>query len=216
MLKYIPISETHAATLSRLMNNLLAGYTFHARGSISADRVAYLAQKFHRIHRAAATPSQRHTRKKKGLANALLTIYLAPDADFAEWFLQFTPGELSSPEQLQDATKKPFLTFAHYELVRVAKRNNPKDFNWSFRRNKESMSELHDKLKLYSHRKHYHKVKKLLERAAAEPQFHLVREQTKRLLCTARKYKYRGELPFLFYMTRVSHGSKQQPVEDKK
>ena len=216
MLKYLPISETHAATLSRLINNLTSSYTRYTSGTISADRVHYLAQRFHLIHAVAASPSQRHTRKKKGLANALLTIYLAPGADYAQWFLQFTEGELMSHEKLQEATKKPFLTFAHYELVRVAKGSNYKRAAWSVRRNKEATAMLYDELIKLSSNKQYKRIKQLLEKAAKEPQFHLVREQTKALFHEAKKRGYMLEFPFLYYIQKINHGTKRIPIKDKK
>lgn len=203
MLRYTPQSTTTAAALSRILANTSQGYSRYTGGSIAASKVTQLAQKFHRLHAIGASPSQRHTRKKKGLANALMTIYLPSGAGTASWLLQFTYGQLGSHEKLLDATKRPRLTFLTYELVRRSARGK---VGWTVRRSKEEMAALHSLLSELCHKRNWRDVARFLERTASEPGFAGVREQTKELQRVAVSRGYRGKLPRIFYMRKVPHG----------
>lgn len=205
MLRYTPKSTTTAAALSRILANASQGYSRYTSGSIAASKVTHLAQKFHRLHAIGASPSQRHTRKKKGLANALLTIYLPPGADTASWLLQFTYGELGSHERLREATQKPRLTFLSYELVRRSARGK---VGWTVRRAKEEMAALHSLLSELCHKRNWRDVARLLKRITAEPGFAGIREQTKALQRAAVQLGYRGTLPRVYYLHKVSHGER--------
>lgn len=206
MLRNTPISETHAAALSRVLTNVPRGYTRYSSGTIRADRAYDLAQKFHQIHHIGASPSQRHTRKKKGKANAVLVMFKPPKTETVSWLLLFTEGNLEQHEKLQHVTHKQRLKWLGYELVRRPTRRGR--VGWTWRRTKEEMEGLVGLLIEKCNRREWREVGIILERAANQPGFHGVREQSKKLQQIAVKKGYSRELPFLFYLDKISHGYK--------
>lgn len=203
MKRSTPFAETESAALSRVLDNVPKGYIHYTKGTIDAARAQDLARKFHEIHAIGASPSQRHTRKKHGKANAILAVYYPPWADTAHWILLFTAGELDSHEVLHDVTRKPYLTWLNYELVRQPFRGKT---SWTWRRTKSEMEGLFGLLAEQIHRGDWGSVQKTLEKAAKQPGFHGVREQTWRLCEAAKRNGYDGPIPKLFYMQKQSHG----------
>lgn len=204
MLRYTPVSDTSAAALIRIQNNLSKGYTRYISGSFCATKLHSVARKLHQRHNIGASPSQRHTRKKKGIANALLTIYLPPSASSAEFLLQFTPGALQSPEKLLEATKKPHLQFLEYEFVR---REFEGKIGWTARRSKARQQQLYSELEHLYRKKYFGSIKTFLEKAAAEPGFRGIRQQNYELQREAVKRGFKEEnLPFLYYIQKIPHG----------
>jgi len=209
---YTPISPTPAASLARILDNIPKGYTRHTCGVIKAEKIRKLVEKFRTRHSIHASPEQRFNRKKKGKANALLTVYLPPakeDAavmtvsDTVPWLLQFTSGELDSPETLTDVTDKPRLQWLGYELVRHAFRGKT---SWTWRRSKEKMEGLSGLLVEKCDRRQWREVERFLQHAASEPGFHGVREQTYQLCQAAQQRGYDGPIPHLYYMQKIKHG----------
>jgi len=209
---YIPISPTPAASLTRILDNVPKGYTRYTCGTIKADKIGALVNKFRIRHSIDASPAQRFNRKKKGKANALLTVYLPPPPKDIEtvtiskpvpWLLQFTSGELDSPETLTNVTDKPHLQWLGYELVRHTFRGKT---SWTWRRNKEEEVGLFGLLAEKCDRRQWREVERLLQSAANEPGFHGIREQTWRLCEAAKQRGYDGPIPHLFYMQKIKHG----------
>lgn len=200
-----PIATTHAAALSRIIDNVPKGYTFYTKGMISLTKLNKLITKFHQLHIIGASPSQRHTRKKNHKANALLTLYCPSWEKEVFWLLQFTEGALDSHEKLQSVLKKPRLTWLGYELVRHSFKGKT---NWTWKREAIEMSGIFGLLIEQCNRKQWHKVKNTLESAAKQPGFHGVREQTWKLYQEAIKRGYPFDLPFLYFMQKISHGEK--------
>jgi len=205
---YIPISRTSAAALTRIMDNVNKGYTRYVSGTIAADKICALTQKFRDRHLVHFSPAQRHTRKKNGLANALLTVYLPSSktdaiADTAQWILLFTQGELHTPEMLRDVTKKPRLEWLGYELFRHTFRGRT---SWTWRRTKEEMQYLLDLLTTQCRSQQWSAVALTLKRVASQPGFHGVREQSYRLCQEAQRRGYDGSTPHLYFMRKIKHG----------
>lgn len=207
MKRTTPIATTTAAALSRVLDNVPKGYSRYTMGTIKVEKLGALVHKFHERHAIGASPSQRHTRKKHGRANALLTIYYPPEAEMAQWLLLFTQGALESHEKLREVTEKPRLTWLGYELVRHAFRGKT---SWTWKREKTEMEGLFGLLVEQCNRRDWRNVEKTLERAAKQPGFHGVREQTWQLCQEAKRRGYNGHLPMLFYMQKHSHGERMK------
>lgn len=200
-----PIARTEAAALSRLIYSVTRGYLRYTSGTISADKAEYLANKFHRIHHIAATPSQRYSRKRKGLANATLVMYWPEEAKTVHWLLLFTDGELNSHEKLRHVEAKHRLQWIRYELYRYTMKGR---LSWSFKRPKGDMEALIGLLHERLNRRDYSAVERLLEQAASQPGFRGVKAQSWELNQIAKNKGYPRELPFLYYIRKISHGDK--------
>jgi len=208
----IPISPTPVASLTRILDNIPKGYRRYTSGTIKANKIDALVDKFSRRHSIHISPTQRFNRKKKGRANALLTVYLPPlkeDAsvitvsDAVPWLLQFTSGELDSHEVLADVTTKPRLQWLGYELVQHTFRGKT---SWTWRRSKEEEEGLFGLLIEKCDRQQWREVERLLQSAASQPGFHGIREQTYRLCQAAQRRGYEDPIPHLYYMQKIKHG----------
>jgi len=129
-------------------------------------------------------------------------------SDTVPWLLQFTFGELDSPEMLTDVTDKPRLQWLGYELVRHAFRGKT---SWTWRRSKEEMEGLFGWLVEKCDRRQWREVERLLQSAAREPGFHGIREQTYQLCQAAQQRGYDGPIPHLYYMQKIKHGESLSP-----
>lgn len=200
-----PIAQSKTAALSRVTDSAPKGYSRYVTGQVAADKAERVIRKLHERHHIGATPAQRQTRKKHGKANALLVVFWPEGAAVVEWLMLFTVGELDQAEQLREITENPRLVWLGYELVRrtAEKSNTPR---WTWRRPKVEMTELHDLLVDASAKHQTKVVAAALARIANQPGFHGVREQSWRLCELAAKCGYKGELPHLFYLQKVSHG----------
>jgi hypothetical protein len=172
---------------------------------VAREKVQHLVEKLHSIHQIAASPAQRIMRKQRGQANAALVLYLSEWSDKAHWMMLFTAGELNAHEKLYSVFDKPRMAWQGYELTRYSYQGGAR---WTWRRAREEMQEYYVMLDHHAKRHCWDSVRELLERAARQPGFHGVREQSWRLCQEAHKRGYPGELPFLYYITKVSHGER--------
>lgn len=200
-----PLSRTHAAALSRVLDAIPRGYVRYTSGVVASAKLPALVSKFHRVHAVAATPAQRMTRKKQGKANAILALYQPKDAEMVLWLLLFTPGELGANEVLKHVADKPRLSWLGYELSR---HNYKESTRWTWRRPREAMQELYAALDAQLKQHHWRAVEQTLARIARQPGFHGVRGQSWRLCQEAKSRGYPGELPVLFYLQKVGHGER--------
>lgn len=200
-----PLSRTHAAALSRVLDSIPRGYSRYTCGVVAKEKVQRLVEKLHHTHQVGASPAQRIMRKQRGQANAVLALYLPEWADKAHWMMLFTAGELNAHEKLHSIFDKPRMEWQGYELTRHSYKGVTR---WTWRRTRGEMEEFYVMLGHQLKMRRWDAVGELLERAARQPGFHGVRDQTWRLCQEACKHGYPGELPFLYYMTKVSHGQR--------
>lgn len=200
-----PIAHNKTAALSRVLDSIPKGYCRWTGGKVKPEKAIALAQKLHQRYGIGATPAQRLTRKKRGIANAVLVLYWPPDAEEVDWLMLVTSGSGFETEKLIDVAVKPRLTWLGYELVRHALRGKT---SWTWRRPKAEMAEL---FALYDHHANRHQTQQLhdlLVRAAHQPGFHGVRSQTRSLIEHALRRGYVGEVPPLFFVQKLSHGTR--------
>lgn len=198
-----PISGTKSQALTRIIDLVGRGYTRYMSGNIKAAKVAHLANKFHQMFCIGATPAQRITRKKHGIANTALVIYVPEAADRVNWLLLATAGSGLEAETLVDVTDRKRLQFAGYEIVRYPFEGRTR---WTWRRPKAEMAEHYILLADLAGKRAWGAVGELLTRLANQPGFHGVREQTWALCQEARRRGYSGDLPHLYYMQKIAHG----------
>lgn len=205
-----PIANGKTAALARVLDSVPKGYTRYTLGEVPAHKAHALANKLHQRHAIGATPAQRLTRKGQGLANALLVMYYPPEAQTVQWLMLFTPGQLASAEQLCEVTDKKRLVWLGYELVRRSDRGRTA---WTWRRSKREMADAYALLNEQLGKRHHAAVEASLQRLANQPGFHGVREQSWALQQHAWDKGYRGELPHLYFVQKVSHGERLQLSE---
>ena len=70
-----PVASSKTAALSRVLDSVTKGYVYYTAGTCPAEKAVKLAKKFHERYGIGCSPAQRMTRKKKGLANAVLVLY---------------------------------------------------------------------------------------------------------------------------------------------
>lgn len=200
-----PIARTKSAALARVLDSIPKGYVRHMSGAVVPARAAALARKFHERYGIACSPAQRLTRKNHGHANCLLVMFWPEDAEQVQWLLLATPGSGLEAEErnIREVTEARRLVWLGYELVRRPEHGRNA---WTWRRPKAEMAELHALLSAQLSRKHHSAVADTLARLARQPGFHGVREQSWRLCQHARNHGYPGDLPFLAYMQKISHG----------
>lgn len=198
-----PIACSKTAALARVVDSIPKGYHRYTCGSVSPEKAEQLVRKLHQRHAIGATVAQRITRKKHGKANALLVMYWPASAQIVAWLMLFTDGELDAHEQLREVTEKPRLVWLGYELLRYPNRGAT---SWAWRRTKAEMTELHALLAEQLNRRHHGAVAETLQRIARQPGFHGVREQSRALCLAALRGGFRGELPPLHYVQKLSHG----------
>ena len=200
-----PIARSKTAALTRSLDSVPKGYTRYTYGTVSSSKAHALAQKFHRLYGIGCTPAQRVTRRKKGIASALLVMYWPEQAEQVEWLLLATYGAGLEGETLQDVTNRPRLTWLGYELYRRAEHGRTA---WSWRRPKKEMEEHFAMIAELRNKRHDRALASYLQMLANQPGFHGVREQSWRLLEDARKRGHEGELPFLFHVQKTPHGER--------
>lgn len=200
-----PVARSKTAALSRITDSIPKGYCRYTVGEVKPEKALALAQKLHQRHAIGATPAQRITRKSHGKANALLVLYHPDGAAVVHWLMLFTTGELDSHEQLRDVTRKPYLQWLGYELVRHPIRGRTA---WTWRRPKSEMSDHYVVLDAALKKHHFGVVADHLQRIANQPGFHGVREQSWALCQHAWKKGYSDDLPTLYYVQKVSHGDR--------
>ena len=70
-----PIARSKTAALARILDSVPKGYVYYTTGECPAEKAVKLAKKFHARYGIGCSPAQRLTRKRKGLANAVLVLY---------------------------------------------------------------------------------------------------------------------------------------------
>jgi len=200
-----PIARSKTAALSRILDCAPKGYHRYTYGTVKADKVETLAKKFHEQYGIGCTPSQRLTRKQKGLANAVLVLYWPPEAEQVEWLLLATDGDGLDGEALKSITGKPRLCWLGYELVRHTARGRAA---WTWRRPKQEMAELYALVASQASNRHDRALADTLERVSRQPGFHGVRNQSWSLYQEAQRRGYKGPLPQLFYIQKIHHGQR--------
>lgn len=198
-----PISTSKSAALSRALDAVSKGYLRYVSGKVCTSKAKQLAQKFHDKYGIGSTPATRANNKLKGQANAILVLYWPIDADYVEWIMFISQGDGFEAEKLHTTEQKPRLQWLGYELVRHSIRNRAA---WTWRRTKAEMEEHYTFLATLSNKQQTTALAALLQRIANQPGFHGIREQSKRLFDEAKRRGYDGELPFLFFMQKISHG----------
>ena len=78
-----PIARSKTAALPRILDSVPKGYVYYTVGECPAGKLETLARKFHARYGIGCSPAQRITRKQKGLANAVLVLYLPAGTDEA-------------------------------------------------------------------------------------------------------------------------------------
>jgi hypothetical protein len=200
-----PIARTKSQALTRVVDVVNRGYIRWMAGTVAVPKAKGLVNKFHHLYGIGCTPAQRITRKKHGIANAVLVMYWPESAERAEWLLLATAGEGLTGETLTDIADRRRLKFIDYELIRHAHDGRTR---WTWRRPKSEMTEHHVLLAELASKKAWHGVTDLLARLANQPGFHGVREQTWALCQEARRRGFQGDLPHLYYMQKITHGER--------
>lgn len=200
-----PISKTKSQALTRVIDVISRGYTRWMSGNVKASKAEALTAKFHHLYGIGYTPAQRITRKKHGIANALLVLYWPESIERVEWLLFATNGEGLAGEVLAEVTDRRRLLFLGYELVRYAHDGKTR---WTWRRPKAEMADHYALLAELAGKHHWNSVNEMLQRLARQPGFHGVRTQTWDLCQEARRRGYPSELPHLFYMQKMTHGDR--------
>lgn len=114
-----------------------------------------------------------------------------------------TDGQGMDGEKLLDIADKPRMAWLGYELVRRPERGRTA---WTWRRPASEMVEHYALIAEFGNRRHANSLCSLLQRLANQPGFHGVREQSKRLFEEARRRGHAGDLPYLYFVGKVSHG----------
>lgn len=217
----VPIAQSKSAALTRVLDLVSRNYTHFTCGQIQTDKLMGLVPKLHERHAIGATPSQRITRKKNGMANAALVLYdhrreereeLCDHlrAEKLQWMLLFTTGELQAHEQLLPVLdKKQSLQWLGYELTRYSTQGA---VHYTWRRPKQAMEDFYNALDELLKRRNWAAVDQLLKLTAKQPGFHGIREQGLRLQQFAKEGGHVWEMPHLFYLEKISHGPRVQVV----
>lgn len=201
----IIVSHTKSQAMTRILDQVSRGYIRYTSGTIRADKAIRLASKFHRHYGVGCTPSQRITRKHHGLANTTLILFWPNEAVTVEWLMLATEGSGLESEKLLQAEARPRLLWLGYELVRHAYRGRT---SWTWRHPKVRVADWYSILDASLCRRRESETESILESIARCPGFHGVRTQSVALIEYAQKRGYRGEVPTLYYMRKISHGSK--------
>ena len=130
-----------------------------------------------------------------------------PPSNTVKWLLLATDGTgpVWEQESLQPLDGKRRLIFCGYEFVRRASRGRTA---WTWRRTKEEMGDWYALLGDQLARRHVPAAAHTLEMICRQPGFAGVREQSRELCKFARAKGYKGELPTLFFMQKISHGER--------
>lgn len=133
MANSLMIFTNRTVAMQRLSDAIAHGYTQYCSGSISQDRCAKLVRKFDMNYAALADRNERARRKRAGLGNANLVLWLTNDV--VRWWLLVTPPSAGDHaahalEKLCDATSKNGrIEIDRFELVRLPKTPVQNDSN---------------------------------------------------------------------------------------
>ncbi|WP_176079431.1 hypothetical protein [Paraburkholderia tropica] len=202
-----PIARSKTAALARVLDVITKGYCRYTQGTVSASKAESMARKFHLCYGIGCTPAQRVTKRKRGLANALLVMYWPEGRQQVEWLMLVADGEGMEGETLLGIADKPRLVWLGYELVRRPERGRTA---WTWRRTASEMAELYALIAEYGNKRNVKLLGGLLQTLANQPGFHGVREQSMRLFQEARRLGFSGDFPFLYFVQKISHGERLQ------
>ena len=202
-----PISLSKTAALSRVLDSIPKGYRRYTCGTIRPNKVDALLQKFHHLYGIGCTPAQRLTRKSHGKANALMVVFWPEGATEVQWLLLATHGTGLEGESLMNVEDKNRLNWLDYECVRYANRNRT---SWTWRRPKHEMAEHYLMLSELMNKHYVRATADFLLRLTRQPGYHGVREQTWAIFQEARRRGYTGELPYIFFVQKTSHGERRR------
>lgn len=202
-----PISTSKAAALSRVQTVLAQGYTRWTTGKIKPEKAIKVIQKLHDLHHIGAGPAERITRKSKGKANAVLSVYWPDEAEVVEYCLLFSPGSLDSPEpQLRDTTeKRQKLEWLGYEATRHTNHHKARP-TWTWRRPNQTMEDRYAVVNSHLGTRNYNAVRELFDMLTKQPGFHGIRKQTIGLFQHAKQKGYPHDLPTVYFLPKISHG----------
>lgn len=116
------------------------GYCKHFGGKVHAERVADLIERFDDLYNTGHSPKQRHTRKKRGGANAALFVFPTYQTLDFEWRVLLTGGTHVALERekvfdLRD--KKTRVTFDsnRFELLQLMAKGAKPSWTWRMTQN---------------------------------------------------------------------------------
>ncbi|MEM5372151.1 hypothetical protein V4C53_39875 [Paraburkholderia azotifigens] len=198
-----PIARSKTAALARVLDVIPKGYYRCTQGTVSASKAESLARKLHQRYGIGCTPAQRVTKRKRGLANALLVMYWPEGCQQVRWLMLVTDGDGMDGERLLGIADKPRLVWLGYELVRRPERGRTA---WTWRRPASEMAEHYALMAEFINKRNGNSLGELLRRLAHQPGFHGVREQSKRIFTEASRRGYAGDFPPLFHVQKLSHG----------
>ena len=139
--------------------------------------------------------------------NPLPCIERNPEERMVDWLLLVSPGSgvVEEEEALQDVVLKPRLVWLDYELVRLPRRGKS---SWTWRRTKQEMADWYAILGALLRSRKMAKVAQTLQRISRQPGFSGGRQQSWELIQFARSRGYVGEVPFLYFLRKVQHGTR--------
>jgi hypothetical protein len=202
-----PISPTKTQALVRVLSAVTHGYTHLCTGTVPPNRLQALVSKFDALYGIAHTKGQRVQNKRRGRANTLLAVYRPPDQYLAEgerlhWILLATAGVGLEGERLTHVHDHP--VWLDYDLCR---HNDMGEIRWTWRRTHSEMAQLYAELREELSTQRHAEISRMFERVARQPGFHGVRSQALQLFAFAMCRGYRGAVPQLFFVQKISHGT---------
>jgi hypothetical protein len=202
-----PIASTKTQALARVLTGVTHGYTRVCTGTIPPEKLGRLVTKFDVAYRIADTKGRRVINRREGRANTMFAAYSPPmeylqPGERLPWILLATVGDGVESETWIDIADRP--VWMDYELCR---HNDASEVRWTWRRTKAEMTQLYAELGEDLARKRYGMVDKALRRIANQPGFHGVRAQSHALVQYARARGYTGDVPRLYYVSNVPHGT---------
>lgn len=189
--------------MQELLTRVSRGYEWHLSGEIDAKKVPALIEKFAQKYHIFADKNQRHYRKCKGRANAILFLYPQKYTTGFFWWLLATDGDGAVHEQeaLKQVCQHPITWGSEYEIKHLS--SPDKKTRWTWRMTKAQYHAWHERIRL--------SIRSRTTEAAIQaaiwvlfraPGFRGIREQVKQLRYQIikewqRTRKDRDELPSL-------------------
>lgn len=202
-----PIATTKTQALARVLAAVTHGYIRVCTGTVPPAKLGRLATKFDATYGIADTKGRRVINRREGRANTMFAAY-SPPSEYLQpgerlpWMLLATAGDGLECETWLDITDRP--VWMDYELCR---HNDAGVVRWTWRRTKAEMTQLYAELGENLARQRHGSVEQALRRIANQPGFHGVRAQSYALVEYARARGYAGEVPRLYYVSGVPHGT---------
>lgn len=124
-----------AGVMQSMALHTARGYCHHFGGNIRADRLAGLIERFEDLYNTGHSPKQRHTRKKRGEANAALFVFpVYMSMDFA-WRVLLTEGthlafEREKVFDLRDKRNRVTFDSERFELLQLMAKGAKPSWTW--------------------------------------------------------------------------------------